>query len=92
VLIGYARVSTGEQDLALQLDALKAAGCARTFSDTASGSLRERPQLKRALEELRDEQDTLVVWRLDRLGSVVGSPDRHYRRTGGSEGRFPQPH
>jgi len=52
VLIGYARISTGDQDLALQLDALKAAGCARWFSDTASGSLTERRQLKRALEEL----------------------------------------
>lgn len=68
MLIGYARVSTGEQELALQLDALKTAGCERTFSDTASGSLRERPKLGRALEELRDGQDTLVVWRLDRLG------------------------
>lgn len=68
MLIGYARVSTGEQDLALQHDALGAAGCERTFSDTASGSLRERPQLTRALEELRGHEDTLVVWRLDRLG------------------------
>src|SRR5437660_12450861 len=68
VLIGYARVSTGDQDVALQLDALTAAGCERWFSDTASGSLSERPQLERALEELRDGEDTLVVWRLDRLG------------------------
>jgi DNA invertase Pin-like site-specific DNA recombinase len=68
VLIGYARVSTGEQDLALQLDALTAAGCERCFSDTASGSLQERPQLTHALEDLRDGHDTLMVWRLDRLG------------------------
>ena len=67
MLIGYARVSTGEQDLAL-LDALKVAGCQRCFSDTASGSLTERPQLAQALKELRDGEDTLVVWRLDRLG------------------------
>ncbi len=68
MLIGYARVSIPEQDLALQLDALTAAGCQRCFSDTASGSVRERPQLQFTLEELRDGEDTLVVWRLDRLG------------------------
>lgn len=67
VLIGYARISTGSQDVALQRDALRAAGCERIFSDTASGSLRDRPKLTRTLEELRDG-DTLVVWRLDRLG------------------------
>jgi DNA invertase Pin-like site-specific DNA recombinase len=67
-MIGYARVSTVDQDLALQLDALKAVGCQRCFSDTASGSLKERPQLAAALRELRDGEDTLVVWRLDRLG------------------------
>src|SRR5438045_7820528 len=72
VLIGYARVSTGDQDVALQLDALTAAGCERWFSDTASGSLSERPQLQRALDELRDGEDTLVVWRLDRLGRSLG--------------------
>ncbi|MGB0094758.1 MAG: recombinase family protein [Solirubrobacteraceae bacterium] len=57
MLIGYARVSTVDQDLALQLDALKAVGCRRCFSDTASGSLKERPQLAAALRELRDGED-----------------------------------
>ncbi len=66
-LLGYARVSTVAQDAALQHDALQAAGCARVFCDTASGSLDERPELARALDHLR-AGDTLVVWRLDRLG------------------------
>jgi hypothetical protein len=66
-LLGYARVSTGQQELALQRDALAAAGCPRIFSDTASGALDERPELTRVLDHLR-EGDTLVVWRLDRLG------------------------
>ena len=66
-LIGYARVSTTDQDPALQLDALHAAGCARVFYDQASGSVAERPELTRAIDHLR-EGDTLVVWKLDRLG------------------------
>lgn len=66
-LLGYARISTGEQDTALQLDALERAGCTRVFSDIASGALDERPELARVLDHLR-EDDTLVVWRLDRLG------------------------
>ena len=66
MLVGYARVSTQEQDLALQLDALKTAGCSRVFEEKASGAQRERPALKAALEYMR-EGDTLVVWRLDRL-------------------------
>jgi DNA invertase Pin-like site-specific DNA recombinase len=66
-LLGYARVSTGDQDLALQLAALRAMGCSRVFSDTASGVLDDRPQLAAVLDHLRDG-DTLVVWRLDRLG------------------------
>nr|BCM26370.1 hypothetical protein [Raoultella ornithinolytica] len=66
-LIGYARVSTAEQDTALQTDALRNAGCERVFEDTASGAKADRPGLADALAYLRDG-DVLVVWRLDRLG------------------------
>jgi DNA invertase Pin-like site-specific DNA recombinase len=66
MLIGYARVSTHEQDCALQTDALTAAGCDRVFLETASGAKRDRPELKAALAAMT-EGDTLVVWRLDRL-------------------------
>lgn len=66
-LIGYARVSTTEQDPALQLDALQAAGCGRVFVEQASGARQDRPELARALDYARPG-DTLVVWRLDRLG------------------------
>src|ERR671913_2352943 len=65
--IGYARVSTQEQTLALQQDALTQAGCEQVFTDTVSGSQDERPGLSDALSHLR-AGDTLVVWRLDRLG------------------------
>lgn len=66
-LVGYARVSSTEQNLDLQRDALKAAGCVRVFEDKASGAKVERPGLEAALDYAR-EGDTLVVWRLDRLG------------------------
>lgn len=64
--IGYARVSTGEQTVDLQRDALAAAGCARIFEETASGAARDRPALAAALDYMR-EGDVLTVWRLDRL-------------------------
>src|SRR5262249_25611674 len=64
--VGYARVSTQDQDLALQLDALQAAGRARIYTEKASGAQRDRPQLRAALDDLRAD-DTLVVWKLDRL-------------------------
>ena len=65
--VGYARVSTGEQTLDLQLDALTKAGCGKVFTETASGAKADRPVLAEVLAYLRPG-DTLVVWRLDRLG------------------------
>ena len=67
MFIGYARVSTQDQTLDLQNDALQQAGCDRIFTDTASGAKVERVGLDEAISHLR-EGDTLVVWRLDRLG------------------------
>jgi len=67
MLIGYARVSTQDQTLNLQKDALEKLGCIKIFTDTASGAKAERTGLEEALEYVR-EGDTLVVWRLDRLG------------------------
>jgi DNA invertase Pin-like site-specific DNA recombinase len=67
MLIGYARVSTHDQTLGLQTDALTEAGCERIFTDTASGAKAERPGLMECLDFAR-HGDTLVVWRLDRLG------------------------
>lgn len=67
MVVGYARVSTPEQSLDLQQDALMRAGCERVFTDVASGALAERPGLAAALAFLRPG-DTLAVWKLDRLG------------------------
>lgn len=65
--IGYARVSTDDQDLSLQRDALQQSGCAEIYADTISGTKTDRPELTNCLRALR-QGDTLVVWRLDRLG------------------------
>lgn len=65
--VGYARVSTQDQNLSLQLDALAAAGCKKVFEDRASGALADRAGLQAALDYVRDGE-VLVVWKLDRLG------------------------
>ena len=65
--IGYARVSTDDQHLDLQIDALESAGCEKIFTDKTSGSKKSRPGLDAALEFARAD-DVLVIWRLDRLG------------------------
>jgi len=66
MLIGYARVSTADQNPQLQLDGLNAAGCGKIYVEKASGANRDRPELKAALDYAR-EGDTIVVWKLDRL-------------------------
>jgi DNA invertase Pin-like site-specific DNA recombinase len=66
-LLGYARVSTTDQQPHLQVDALERAGCYRVFTETASGARSDRPTLTQVLDQLRPG-DTLVVWKLDRLG------------------------
>jgi len=70
MMVGYARVSTADQNVDLQTDALRAAGCSQIFADAASGAQVERRGLREALSYLR-EGDTLTVWKLDRLGRTV---------------------
>lgn len=67
MLVGYARVSTIDQNLDMQIDELKKAGCEKIFSDVASGAKVERIELQKAFEQIRKD-DILVVWKLDRLG------------------------
>src|SRR4051812_21921128 len=67
MMIGYARISTADQTLDLQLDALQKAGCTKIFTDTASGTKAERKGLEEAISYVR-AGDTIAVWRLDRLG------------------------
>ena len=76
MLVGYARVSTDEQNLDLQVDALKSAGCGRIFQDQCSGSIDDRSGLSELLKFVR-EGDVLVVWKLDRLGRSL----KHLIRT-----------
>lgn len=66
MLVGYARVATSDRSTAPQRDALEAAGCGRIFEETASGMMRERPQLQSALDWM-SEGDTLIVWDISRL-------------------------
>ena len=68
-IIGYARVSTDDQNLALQIDALKRSGCSRIFEEVASGARKDRPQLHDTLQYMV-RGDTLVVWKLDRLARL----------------------
>lgn len=82
MLIGYARVSTHDQNAALQVDALKAAGCERVFIETISGAAEDRPKLRAALRAAKNG-DVLVVWKFDRLArsllhllETVGTLDR----------------
>ena len=67
--IGYARVSTNDQNLDLQLAALKEAGCGRIFQEKISGAKIDRPELERLLDQLRPD-DIVVVWKLDRLAAL----------------------
>jgi DNA invertase Pin-like site-specific DNA recombinase len=71
ILIGYARVSTADQNLDLQVDALRQHGCERIFSDRTSGARADRPGMREALDFAR-EGDVLVVWKLDRLSRSLG--------------------
>jgi DNA invertase Pin-like site-specific DNA recombinase len=78
MLIGYARVSTQDQTLNLQQDALTKAGCAKLFTDTASGAKAERKGLEQVLSYVR-KGDTLVVWRLE-LGSFAAASHYYHDR------------
>jgi DNA invertase Pin-like site-specific DNA recombinase len=85
--IGYARVSTLDQNLDLQLQALKTAGCRRIFQEKISGSNRNRPEFRRMLDHLR-EDDIIVVWKLDRLARSTRDLLETMETIREAEGRF----
>jgi DNA invertase Pin-like site-specific DNA recombinase len=87
-LLGYARVSTTDQQPDLQVDALTAAGCYRVFTETASGARADRPTLTQVLDQLRPG-DTLVVWGTRPTGPVAPPPGRHCQRARGPWDRIP---
>src|SRR5947208_15847171 len=87
MLIGYARVSTTDQETATQVAALKAAGCERIYREKASGGRWDRPELHRLLDQLR-KGDVLVVWKLDRLSRSLRDVLTIMERLGDSEAGF----
>jgi DNA invertase Pin-like site-specific DNA recombinase len=89
-LLGYARISTGDQHSDLQVDALKAAGCYRVFLDTASGALAARPALDQVLDQLRPGRHPGGV-EAGPTGPIPAPPGRHHRRRGRPRHRVPQP-
>src|ERR1051325_2238153 len=87
MLIGYARVSTNDQETAAQVAALKAAGCERIYREKASGGRWDRPELHRLLDQLR-KRDVLVVWKLDRLSRSLRDVLTIMERLGEAEAGF----
>lgn len=84
--VGYARISTGDQNVDLQVDALKQVGCSKIFEETASGANKNRPRLAEAISFLKSG-DTLVVWKLDRmarsLSQLIDTIDRIHAKSCG---------
>ena len=89
MLIGYARISTNEQESTAQVTALKAVGCERIYREKASGGRWDRPELHRLLDQLR-KGDVLVVWKLDRLSRSLCDVLTIMERLAESQGRVSQ--